>query len=351
MVVRKYGPPEVLEWREVPDPKPGPGQALIRVRAIGINFADLLARLGVYSTRPKAPFIPGLELAGEVEQVISGGETRADATGRSVPEASGRPLQVGDRVAALSMFNAYSEKVALNAQQVFHIPDAMSFEEAAAIPVNYVTAWQSMFEMGNLRAGDRMLITSAAGGVGVAAVQLAKVRGIITFGTASTSKQEFLRLQGVDYPIDYTKEKFLDVVRRVAPEGIEMAFDAIGGKSYLQSYKCLGPMGRLVAYGFSTVVGESGRVNYLRAARELWDTPRFHPLKLIDRNIAVIGVHIGKLAHKAHVMRPQLAEIFKLWQSGAVKPVIGKTFPLQEAADAHRYIHARKNIGKVVLLT
>lgn len=341
MVVRKYGPPDVFEWREVPDPQPQPGQALIRVRAVGINFADLLARLGVYSNTPKAPFIPGLELSGEVAQVVPGGKA-----GTAAPQ-----LKPGDRVAALTMFNAYAEKVVVNAEQTFPIPAAMSFEEAAAIPVNYLTAWQSMFEMGNLRAGDRMLITSAAGGVGVAAVQLAKARGIITFGTASTSKQDFLRKLGVDYPIDYTREKFLEVVRRIAPEGIEMAFDAIGGKSYWQSYKCLGPMGRLVAYGFSTVVGASGRVNYLRAARELWDTPRFHPLKLIDRNIAVIGVHIGKLAHKARVLRPQLEEIFRLWQSGAVKPVIGKTFPLQEAAAAHRYIHARKNIGKVVLIS
>ena len=343
MVVRKYGPPEVLEWRDVPDPQPKPGQALIRVRAIGINFADLLARLGVYSTTPKAPFIPGLELAGDVERVEPASDTSA---GRSKV----RPLQPGDRVAALTMFNAYAEKVVVNTEQTFPIPADMSFEHAAAIPVNYLTAWQSMFEMGNLRPGDRMLITSAAGGVGVAAVQLAKARGIITFGTASSGKQEFLRQQGVDYPIDYTKENFREVVRRVAPEGIEMAFDAIGGKSYWQSYKCLGPMGRLVAYGFSTVVGDSGKVNYLRAARELWDTPRFHPLKLIDRNIAVIGVHIGKLAHKAHVMRPQLEEIFRMWQSGAVKPIIGKTFPLQAAAEAHRYIHARKNIGKVVLI-
>lgn len=339
MVVRKYGPPEVLDWREVPDPQPAPGQALIRVRAIGINFADLLARLGVYSTTPKAPFVPGLELTGEVEQVVPGGKS-----------AGSPALKPGDRVAALTMFNAYAEKAVVNAEQVFPIPAAMTFEHAAAIPVNYLTAWQSMFEMGNLRPGDRMLITSAAGGVGVAAVQLARARGIITFGTASTSKQEFLRQQGVDYPIDYTKENFREVVRRAAPEGIEMAFDAIGGKSYRESYRCLGPMGRLVAYGFSTVVGDTGKVNYLRAAREMWDTPRFHPLKLIDRNIAVIGVHIGKLAHKAYVMRSQLEKIFKMWECGAVKPVIGKTFPLQEAAEAHRYIHARKNIGKVVLI-
>jgi NADPH:quinone reductase-like Zn-dependent oxidoreductase len=345
MVVQKYGPPEVMQWKEVPEPEARPGQALIRVRAIGINFADLLARLGVYSTTPKAPFIPGLELAGEVEQVVPG---KADEARAGTPPTP--PLRVGDRVAALTMFKGYAERAVVGTGQVFRIPEKMTFEEAATIPVNYLTAWQSMFEMGNLRAGDRMLITSAAGGVGVAAVQLAKARGIVTFGTASSAKQDFLRQQGVDYPIDYTREKFLDVVRRAAPEGIEMAFDAIGGKSYLQSYKCLGPMGRLVAYGFSTVVGDSGRVNYLRAAREMWDTPRFHPLKLIDRNIAVIGVHIGKLAHKAPVLRPQLEEIFRMWQGGTVKPVIGRTFPLQEAAAAHRYIHTRQNIGKVLLL-
>jgi len=338
MVVRKYGPPEVFAWRAVRDPQPRAGQVLIRVRSIGINFADLLARLGIYSTTPKAPFIPGLELSGEVERFVPAAATQgADC------------WQSGDRVVALSMFNAYAEKVAVNAEQAFRIPDAMSFEEAAAIPVNYLTAWHSMFEMGRLRAGDRLLITSAAGGVGVAAVQLARARGIVTFGTAGSAKQEFLRRQGVDYPVDHTRQNVPDVVRRVAPEGIEMALDAVGGKSYRHSYRCLGPMGRLVVYGYSTVVGESGRVNYFRAARALWDTPRFHPLKLIDRNIAVIGVHIGKLAHKAHVLRPQLEEIFRLWQSGAVKPVIDRMFPLQEAAAAHRYIHARKNTGKLVL--
>lgn len=331
MVVRRYGPPEVLEWREVPDPKPGPGQLLIRVKAVGINFADILARLGVYSGTPRPPFVPGLELAGIVEE-------------------AGGTLKPGDRVAALTRFEAYAELVAVDAQQAFPIPDAMSFEEAAAIPVNYLTAWQSMFEMGNLRAGDRILITSAAGGVGVAAVQLARARGLVTFGTAGPAKQEFLRQIGVDHPIDYSREDFLDVVRRVAPEGIEMALDAVGGKSYAQSYKCLGPMGRLVVYGFSTVVGAKGKLNYLHAAKEMLQTPRFHPLKLIDRNIAVIGVHIGKLGKKSAIMKEQLKEIFRMYHTGQVKPVIGKTFPLPEAAAAHRYIHERKNVGKVVLM-
>ncbi|MGH9509504.1 MAG: alcohol dehydrogenase catalytic domain-containing protein, partial [Terriglobales bacterium] len=213
IVVRRYGPPEVLEWREVPDPKPAAGQALIRVKAVGINFADLLARLGVYSGTPKPPFVPGLEIAGVIEET------------ETSPAHSFKP---GDRVVALSRFNAYAERVIVNAEQAFPIPDGMSFEEAAAISVNYLTAWQSMFEMGNLRRGDRILITSAAGGVGVAAVQLAKAKGLITFGTAGPTKQDFLRQMGVDHPIDYTHENFVDVVRRVAPEGIEMALDAVG---------------------------------------------------------------------------------------------------------------------------
>ncbi len=342
MVVRRYGPPEVLEWREVPDPKPGAGQLLIRVKAVGINFADILARLGVYSNTPKPPFVPGLELAGVVEE--AGGGRQGSGT-QPTPA-----LKLGDRVAALTRFNAYAERVAVNADQAFPIPDAMSFEEAAAIPVNYLTAWQSMFEMGNLRRGDRILITSAAGGVGVAAVQLARVKGLITFGTAGPGKQDFLRQMGVDHPIDYTRENFLDVVRRVAPEGIEMALDAVGGKSYAQSYKCLGPMGRLVVYGFSTVVGANGKLNYLRAAGEMLQTPRFHPLKLIDANIAVIGVHMGKLGKKSAIMKEQLEEIFRMYHSGQVKPVIGKTFPLPQGAAAHRYIHERKNVGKVVLV-
>ncbi len=332
MVVRRYGPPEVFEWREVPDPQPKPGQALVRVKAVGINFADLLARLGVYSNTPKAPFIPGLELAGTVE---------SDPSGR---------FQPGTRVTLLTFFHAYAERIAVNPEQLFAIPDAMPFEDAAAIPVNYLTAYHSMFEMGNLRKGDRVLITSAAGGVGVAAVQLARARGLITFGTAGPTKQDFLRKIGVDHPIDYTRENFLDVVRRVAPEGIEMALDAVGGKSFELSYRCLGPMGRLVVYGFSTAVGSNGRIDYLHAGKEFLQTPKFKPLPLIDRNIAVIGVHIGKLAHKARVLGPQLDEIFRMYQTGEVKPVIGKTFPLQEAAAAHRYIHDRKNVGKVVLL-
>lgn len=332
IVVKKYGPPEQMEWREVSEPQPKPGEMLIRIRAIGINFADILSRMGFYQGVPKPPFIPGLELAGEVE---------SDATGRFAP---------GQRVAALSMFKAYAERIAVRADQVFPVPDGVPLEDAAAIPVNYLTAYHSMFYMGNLQPGDRILIHGAAGGVGIAVVQLAKARKLVTFGTAGPTKQDYLRQMGVDHPLDYTKDDFEKAVRKIAPEGIEMVLDAVGGDYFKRSYRCLGPTGRLVVYGFSTIVGASGKREPLRAAKSLWQTPRFHPLKLIEHNVAVIGVHLGRMGQRGHVLKPQLEEIYRLYGTGEVKPVISKAFPLEEAAEAHRYIHARKNIGKVLLI-
>lgn len=338
MVVRRYGPPEVFDWREVPDPKPEPGQVVIRVKAVGINFADLLARMGLYPGAPKPPFIPGLELAGVIEALPSDFRPPTSA------------LRVGARVAAMTHFRAYAERVAVPAAQVFPVPEGIPLEDAAAIPVNYLTAYHSMFQMGNLHAGDRILIHGAAGGVGVAAVQLARARKLVVFGTAGPGKQDLLRQMGVDHPIDYTGEDFEKVVRRVAPDGIEMALDPIGGESFAKSYRCLGPTGRLVVYGFSAAAGPEGKRSLLRGARALLRTPRFHPLTLMRHNIAVIGVHLGRLGARAGVLEPQLREIFRLYSSGEVKPLIGKSFPLEEAAAAHRYIHQRKNVGKVLLV-
>jgi len=341
MVVRRYGPPEVFEAREVPDPQPKPGQVVIRVKAVGINFADLLQRMGVYPGTPKPPFVPGLEIAGVVEKVAEGAEG-----GRA---SEGEPLKRGDAVAATTHFNAYAEWVAVPARSAYLLPAGMTFEDGAAIPVNYLTAHHSMFTMGNLQPGDRILIHGAAGGVGIAAVQLARARGLVIFGTAGPSKQEYLRKIGVDHAIDYEKSDFVAVVHKFAADGIEMVMDPIGGKSFARSAQCLGPMGRLVVYGFSAAAGPDGKKHLLRAGKALLEMPRFHPLKLMSRNIAVIGVSLGGLQSRGAVLRGELDEIFRMYAAGKIKPVIGKTFPLTEAAAAHRYIHERKNIGKVIL--
>lgn len=338
MVVGRYGPPKVFEAKEMPDPQPKSGEALIRVKVIGVNFADLLQRMGLYPGTPKPPMIPGLEVAGVVEKVIE------------APRGSeGEDLRPGDAVTALTQFNAYAEWVAVPLRNVFKLPAGMPFEDAAAIPVNYLTAYQAMFTMGNLQSGDRILIHGAAGGVGIAAVQLARARGLVTFGTAGGSKQDFLKKIGVDHPIDYEKSDVVSVVRKFAPDGIEMAMDPIGGKSFSQSYECLGSMGRLVVYGFSAAAGPEGKKSLVRGAKALLATPRFHPLKLLGDNIAVIGLSLGKMATRASVLRKELADLFSLYGAGKIKPVIAKAFPMSEAAAAHQFIHDRKNIGKVIL--
>ena len=338
MVVRRYGPPEVFELRQSPEPQPKPGEVLIRVKAIGVNFADLLQRMGLYPKAPKPPFIPGLEVAGVVE--------RTSESGRP---AAGMTLRPGDAVAALTQCSAYAEWVAIPADQVFRLPPGMTFEDAAAIPANYLTAYHSMFAMGNLQPGDRILIHGAAGGVGIAAVQLARARGLLIFGTAGGSKHEYLRKIGVDHVIDYEKADFVQTVRKFAPEGIEMVMDPIGGRSFSRSYECLGPTGRLVVYGLSAAAGQGGSRNLFRGALALAQTPRFHPLKLMSANISIIGVSLGGLQARPALLQGEIDELFRLYGAGKIRPVVGKTFPLAQAAEAHRYIHDRKNTGKVIL--
>jgi len=337
-VVRRYGAPDVLELQQAPDPQPKSGEVLVRVKAVGVNFADLLQRMGLYPGAPKPPFVPGLEIAGVVEKVADGAR-----------QAEGERFQPGDAVAAITHFNAYAEWIVLPAKVVYKLPPGMKFEEGAAMPVNYMTAYHSMFTMGNLQPGDRILIHGAAGGVGIAAVQLAKARGLVTFGTAGPAKQEYLRKMGVDHAIDYEKSDFVEIVRKFAPDGIEMVMDPIGGKSLARGQECLGPTGRLVVYGLSEAAGSKGKRDLVRGAKALLQTPRFHPLKLMSQNLAVIGVSMGNMDSRLPLLRREMDEIFRLYVAGKIKPVIAKTFPLDQAAAAHQYIHDRKNIGKVVL--
>ena len=250
---------------------------------------------------------------------------------------------------AFPEFDAYAEWAAVPASQVHRLPAGMRFEDGAAIPANYLTAYHAMFTMGNLQPGDRILIHGAAGGVGIAAVQLARTRDLVIFGTAGPAKQEYLRKIGVDHAIDYEKSDFVEVVQKYAPDGVEMVMDAIGGKSFSRSFECLGPVGRLVVYGFSAAGEFRRKTESAAACRAYLQTPRFHPLKLMEKNAAVIGVNLGRVRSRGALLRRELDEIFRLYAEGKIKPVIGKTFPLEEGAAAHQYIHDRKNIGKVIL--
>lgn len=334
IVVTRFGGPEVMELREQPDPAPGPGQVVVRVHAAGINFADLLMRLGYYSGGPKPPFTPGIEAAGVVE---------AAAEGVAEPRA-------GERVIAFTFRGGYAEKIAIPAERALPIPAEMSFSDAAALPVNYLTAYQALTYMAHLRAGELVLIHAAAGGVGVAAIQLARLAGAEIFATASAAKHDFLRRQGVAHAIDYHTQDFETEVRRLTGgEGVDVILDAVGGASFRKGYRLLRHGGRLICYGLSAAVAGKGRS--LKALAAWWNSPSFNPLDLIDKNRAVIGVHLGTLgrAHPERV-REWLLEMFRLYQVGQIKPHIGATFALGDAVEAHHYIHDRKNTGKVLLI-
>ncbi|MBI4462192.1 MAG: zinc-binding dehydrogenase [Acidobacteria bacterium] len=331
---KRYGPPEVLELRELPDPTPHEGQMRVRVAASGINFADLLMRLGLYPGTPKPPFIPGLELAGTIEAVGAG-------------VAASR---IGERVLTMMHTGAYADQVVIPAERAVPIPPAMSFAEAAALPVNYLTAYHALIHMAGLRAGERVLIHAAAGGVGLAALELCKLRGAETFGTASAAKHDFLRARGLDHPIDYQTQDFEAKVQRLtARRGVDVVLDAVGGESFRKSYRLLAPAGRLIVFGLSQAV--RGRRRSLASLWALLKTPRFHAMNLMRHNRAVVGVHLGALGRtNPALIKEQLGELFRLHAEGKIKPYVGKTFPLAEAAAAHRFLHDRQNLGKVLLV-
>ncbi len=339
VVITRHGPPEVLEVEERPEPVVGPGEVRIAVRAAGINFADLMARTGMYPDAPKPPCVVGYEVAGEVESVGEGVER----------------YSVGDRVVAGTVFGGYSEVVTAVEANVIPLPERLSFEQGAAVPVNYATAWAGLVMMGGLRAGDRVLIHAAAGGVGIAATQIARKIGAEIFGTASAGKHDAIRAQGVDHAIDYRNQDFEAAVRELTGgEGIDVAFDAVGPSSFRKDYRLLRPGGRLVCFGLSEVQTGEGRnlPGMLKglAGMTTATMPWWKSLAMMNENKGVFGLNMlawwkteGDL-HRA--IEPLSAEL----ESGALEPVVAAAFPFERAAEAHRFLHERRNIGKVVLI-
>jgi NADPH:quinone reductase-like Zn-dependent oxidoreductase len=290
--------------------------------------------MGLYPGAPQFPAVVGYEVAGTVEKLGSGVTSFAP----------------GDRVFAMTKFGGYSEKVFLPAGAVFAIPDELTFEKAAAIPVNYLTAWLLLIHLGNVRRGEKVLVHAAAGGVGQAAVQICRWRGAEVIGTASSAKHERLRDTGVSHTIDYYTQDFEAEVHRVtAGKGVDIVLDAVGGKSALKSYRSLAPLGRLFLFGASSFAPGTRR-SLFAMLKGLFATPSFKPLRMIPENKGVFGVHVGYLSKRADLLRETLAEILRLVAAGTLDPQVDRTFPLEEASQAHAYIQAHKNFGKVLLV-
>src|SRR5258708_720382 len=273
------GDVDVLKVETRPDPVPGPGELLIRVNAAGLNFADILARQGLYPDAPPKPCVMGYEVSGWAEAVCEG---------------SPRYL-IGQPVIGLTHFGGQAELVAVPVTQVFAKPDQLSFEQGAAIPVNYLTAWALLVTMGGLKKDEAVLIHNAGGGVGLAALDIAKHIGAKTYGTASAGKHEFLKHRGPDHPIDYRNQDLLPVLMDLSKKhGVELAIDPLGGASWKKTYRALRTTGRMGVFGMSTA-SASGIRGKIRAMKALAQTPRFHPLALMNRNKGVFGLNLGHM--------------------------------------------------------
>ncbi|MGW0710477.1 synaptic vesicle VAT-1 family membrane protein [Streptomyces sp. NPDC002643] len=332
--ITKTGGPEVLAVRDSPAPRPGPGEVRIQVEAAGLNFADVLARQGLYPSAPKPPSVVGYEVAGVVDEV--GAEVSA-------------PL-VGQRVAALMRFGGQAETVCAPVGQVIELPDDVTFEEGAALGLNYVTAYHMLFRLSHLRPGQRVLVHGAAGGVGIAVLQLCRtVPGVVTFGTASGAKHDVLRAEGCTHPIDHRTEDYATRVRDLTGgEGVDLVLDPLGGSDWKRGLRLLRPAGHLVAYGFANATGGERR-SIVRLARNFPKVPWFTPLSLMNRNHTISGIDIGGLWTRPDLLREELQALAALLRQGAIKPRIDSVYPFSRAADAHRRLTERRNIGKVIL--
>ncbi|NMD47912.1 MAG: zinc-binding dehydrogenase [Propionibacterium sp.] len=333
IIIAGHGGPERLRLRETADPAPGDGEVRIRVRASGVNFADVLARQGLYPDAPKPPCVVGYEVSGVV-----------DAVG---PQA--RPEWVGSEVFALTRFGGYADTVIVPEERVFDKPAALSHEQAAVLPVNYLTAWQLLVVMGALSRDETVLIHNAGGGVGLAAIDVAARVGARILGTASPAKHAFLKQRGVDEVIDYrTGDWTREVARLTDGRGVELVIDPLGGAHWRQSWRVLRSTGRLGMFGVSTASGTGlgGRLRLLKVGLGM---PWFNPVALMNQNRSAFGVNVGHLWGETAKIRTWMDALLVGVDEGWVRPHVDRTFPLADAAAAHRYLEQRRNTGKVVL--
>ena len=334
LYITRHGGPQVLEVRDAADPEPRPGEVRVRVRAAGLNFAEISARQGLYPDAPKPPCVVGFEGAGEVDAV---------GPGVAIPV-------VGTRVLFLSRFGAHASAVCVPANQALPMPESMSFEHGAALPVVYLTAYHMLFVIARLREGEHVVVHMAAGGVGTAVLQLCRtVAGVVTYGTASASKHDYVRRHGCDHAIDYHKSDYAAEVKRLTDgRGVDLVLDPLGGRDWRKGYALLKPCGMLIAYGFANM-NTGGRRRPLHVLSQAARMPWFNPLKLMNDNRAVAGVNMGHLFDQEAMISAELQAIVELYRAQKIEPHVHASFPFSRAADAHGELEYGRNVGKVLL--
>ena len=330
VIVTKHGDPDKMEIQDVSMPIPGPNEICIKVSKAGINFADILSRMGLYPGAPKPPFTPGMEVSGTIHELG--------------PDVEG--FEVGDRVVGSGTNGSYAEYTVSNCKGVFKIPKDVSFEVAASFPAVYLTSYLMIIHPGDLQPGESILIHGAAGGVGLASIELAKIAGAKTiFGTCSPSKHEFIQERGV-LPVD--KDNFLaEIMQWTDDKGVDLVLDPIGGEHLMQSYRCLGSGGRVCSFGISDMAPGKKRSHWHRIKSWL-SFPKFDPLKMMTSNRGVFGIHLGRWKNWEHLDKAR-KDLMGWISEGKISPHVDKVFPSEKVSDAHHYIQDRKNIGKVLL--
>lgn len=320
IVVDRWMEPSELAVREVPDPVVGAGQLGVDVKAAGCNFFDILIVKGQYQVKPPFPFIPGGEIAGVVTEVGPGVEGFA----------------VGDRILAAAPMGGYAERIAIPAAFAHRMPDAMSFEEGCGLPIVYPTSYAGLVFRANLQAGEWLLVHAAAGGVGLAAVQIGKALGAKVIATAGGPDKVKIALEaGADFGIDYNAEDFVERVKEITQgHGADVIYDSVGGDVFDKSMKCIAWNGRLLVIGFA-----GGRIPSVAANR------------ILLKNVAVTGLHWGAYAKNEPQRIPEtFAALFRLYEEKKIRPVVYQGYPLAEAAAALAALGSRKTHGKVVLV-
>ena len=330
VIVTKHGDPDKMEIQDVSMPIPGSNEICIKVSKAGINFADILSRMGLYPGAPKPQFTPGMEVSGTIHELG--------------PDVEG--FEVGDRVVGSGTNGGYAEYTVSNCKGVFKIPKDVSFEVAASFPAVYLTSYLMIIHPGDLQPGESILIHGAAGGVGLASIELAKIAGAKTiFGTCSPSKHEFIQERGV-LPVD--KDNFLaEIMQWTDDKGVDLVLDPIGGEHLMQSYRCLGSGGRVCSFGISDMAPGKKRSHWHRIKSWL-SFPKFDPLKMMTSNRGVFGIHLGRWKNWEHLDKAR-KDLMGWISEGKISPHVDKVFPSEKVSDAHHYIQDRKNIGKVLL--
>ncbi|XP_030611411.1 synaptic vesicle membrane protein VAT-1 homolog [Archocentrus centrarchus] len=322
-----------LQVKTLAKPKLKAGEVLVRVKACGLNFAELLGRQGLYELLPAPPVTMGMEGSGVIE-----------AVGEDVKDR-----KVGDRVIALTRSGMWQEVVVVPADRTVPMPEEMSFEEGAALTINYMTAYMMLFEMANLRPGKSVLIHMAAGGVGIAATQLCQtVQDVTVFGTASASKHETITQGGVTHPIDYRTRDYVEEIRKISPKGVDIVLDPLGGSDTQKGFGLLKPLGMIIVFGAANCV-TGQRKNLLAMAKTWYNQLSLNTMKLMQANKAVSGFHLGYITDEQLLDRT-MSKLLELYKQGKIKPCIDSCYHFEDVTEAMKRMHERQNIGKVILL-